>query len=275
VLVIALGAGLGLGGWWLTTGRYTQVPVVTGDSVTIATAALTAEGFTVKNSTQAPSNTVAKGKVLGTNPAGRVSKGSAVALVVSSGPFTSVVPAVQHEQPAQAQAALQRVHLVGTTQQIASSFPVGSVVGTKPAAGTSWPQTKPVTILVSAGPALPSFLGENIQAAQQWAGQHGVTLNQQPDNNSQQPAGTITGQQPAAGATVQPGETITVNVSTGPQNVNVPSPIGMSVAAATQTLQQAGFRVQVNRYGPFDKVFDFSPVGQAPRGSTITLDVGF
>ncbi len=275
VLVVALGAGLGLGGWWLTSGRYTQVPVVTGDSVTVATAALTADGFTVKHNTQVPSNTVKKGQVLGTNPAGRVSKGTAIALVISSGPFTSVVPNVAHEQPAQAKAALQRVHLVSNTQQVGSSFPVGSVVGTNPAAGTTWPQTTPVTILISAGPPLPNFVGQNIQAAQQWASQHGVTVNQQPDNNSQQQAGTITGQQPDKGATVKPGGTITVNVSTGPQTVNVPSPIGMSVGAATRALRQAGFQVQVNRYGPFDKVFDFSPVGQAPRGSTITLDVGF
>jgi beta-lactam-binding protein with PASTA domain len=276
VLVVALGAGLGLGGLWLTTGRYAQVPAVAGDSVTIATAALTADGFTVKKSIQEPSNTVAQGKVLGTSPAGRVPKGAAIALVVSSGPFTSVVPNVQHDTLPQAQAALQRLHLVPSApQKVVSSLPVGSVVGTQPAAGTTWPQTKPVTILISAGSPLPNFFGENIQTAQQWAGQHGVTLQQQPDNNSQQPAGTITGQQPAAGSTFQPGETISVNVSTGPQLVNVPSPIGMPVAQATQTLQQAGFQVQVNRYGPADKVFDFSPVGQAPRGSTITLDVGF
>jgi hypothetical protein len=31
----------------------------------------------------------------------------------------------------------------------------------------------------------------------------------------------------------------------------------------------------VNSYGPFDKVFDFTPAGQVPRGSTITLDVGY
>jgi beta-lactam-binding protein with PASTA domain len=49
----------------------------------------------------------------------------------------------------------------------------------------------------------------------------------------------------------------------------------MSVEQATQLLQSAGFTVQVNKYGPLDKVFDFSPVGQAPRGSTITLDVGY
>ncbi len=276
VLVVVVGLGLGLGGWWLTSGRYAQVPVVTGDSVTIATAALTAQGFTVSKSTKEPSNTLAPGKVLGTSPTGRVSKGAAIVLVVSSGPFTSVVPNVQHDALAKAEAALQRLHLTfGTPQKVGSSDPVGTVVSTNPAAGTTWPQTKPVTIQVSAGPPLPNFVGDNIQTAQQWAGQHGVTLQQQPDNNSQQASGTITGQEPAAGSTFGPGQTITVNVSTGPQLVNVPSPIGMSVAQATRTLQQAGFRVQVNRYGPFNKVFDFSPVSQAPRGSTITLDVGF
>ena len=57
--------------------------------------------------------------------------------------------------------------------------------------------------------------------------------------------------------------------------VAVPDPIGLSVEQATQELQAAGFQVQVNRYGPFNKVFDFSPVSQAPRGSTIVLDVGY
>jgi hypothetical protein len=47
------------------------------------------------------------------------------------------------------------------------------------------------------------------------------------------------------------------------------------VSQATQTLEQAGFQVQVNKYGFLNKVFDFSPVGQAARGSTIILDVGF
>jgi hypothetical protein len=47
------------------------------------------------------------------------------------------------------------------------------------------------------------------------------------------------------------------------------------VKDATQLLENAGFQVRVNRFGFFDKVFDFSPVGEAPRGSTITLDTGF
>jgi eukaryotic-like serine/threonine-protein kinase len=221
------------------------------------------------------SNTVDKGKVVGTSPSGRVTKGTAVTLLVSSGPFTSRVPAVKGEKQADAQAAMQRVHLTFTIVKVGSSAQKGTVTGTSPPAGTTWPQTRPVTIMVADGPPLPNFTGMDINAAQQLASQYNVTLQQQPDNNSQQPQNIITGQQPKPGGTFQPGQTVTVMVSTGPQLVNVPDPIGLTVEQATAQLQQAGFQVKVNRFGFFNKVFDFSPVGQAPRGSTITLDVGF
>src|SRR5208337_949879 len=202
VLIIALGVGLGIGGWWLTSGRFVQVPSVSGDSVSMATTVLTADGFTVKRS-RVHSNAVASGSVTGTSPAGRVPNGSTITILVSSGPFTSVVPKVQNDKLTDAQAALQRVHLTSTTQQVGSDAPVGTVVGTNPPAGTTWPQTKTVTILISGGLQLPNFGGENVQTAQQWANQHGVNLQQQSDNNSQQPQGTITGQEPAAKSLVR------------------------------------------------------------------------
>ena len=274
VVIIGLGVGIGVGGWWLTSGRFVQVPSVSGASLTQVTAVLTADGFTIKRG-RVHSNVVASGSVVGTSPAGRVSKGATITILVSSGPFTSVVPKVQNDPLAAAQAALRRVHLVSTPQQVGSNAPVGTVIGTNPPAGTTWPQTKTVTILVAGGPQLPDFAGMNYQAAQQWASQHDVNLQQQPDNNSQQPQGIITGQEPAATTLVRPGQTVVVNVSTGPQVVGVPDVNGASVEQATQILQAAGFQVQVNRYGPFDKVFDYSPTTQAPRGSTIVLAVGY
>jgi serine/threonine-protein kinase len=276
VLVVALGLGLGLGGWWLTSGRFTHVPAVSGVSVSQATAVLTADGLAVRaGQRQVHSNTVAKGMVVGTSPAGRVSKGSAVTILVSSGPFTSVVPQVQGEKQNDAQAALQRAHLPFTIAKVGSTQPVGTATGTSPPAGTTWPQTKTVTIMIAAGPPLPNFTGMDIGAAKQLASQYKVNLQEEPDAGSQQPQGVITGQQPAAGATFQPGQSVVVRVSTGPQLVSVPDPIGMSVTDATQLLENAGFQVKVNRYFVGNKVFDYSPVSQAPRGSTITLDVGF
>jgi eukaryotic-like serine/threonine-protein kinase len=275
-LVIVLGVGLGLGGWWLTSGRYAQVPAVSGVSVSQAADVLTADGFAVRpGQRQVHSNTVAKGKVAGTSPTGRVSRGTEVTILVSSGPFTSQVPAVTGQKQAAAQAALQRVHLNFTIVKVGSNAPVGTVTGTSPPAGTTWPQNRPVTLRVAAGPPLPNFTGMDIGAAEQLAGQDKVTLQQQPDNNSQQPKDIITGQNPTAGGIIEPGQTVVVQVSTGPQLVAVPDPIGMSVQDATQLLENAGFQVKVNKFGFFNKVFNFSPVGQAPRGSTITLDAGF
>jgi beta-lactam-binding protein with PASTA domain/tRNA A-37 threonylcarbamoyl transferase component Bud32 len=275
VLIVALGAGIGLGGWWLFSGRFTHVPAVSGDSVAQATTVLTADGFTVRQGAKVHSNTVGKGRVVGTSPTGRVSKGATITLVLADGPFTSVVPTVQGKTQAAAQAALQHVHLVTTIQKMGANAPVGTVIGTNPPAGTTWPQTKTVTILVASGPPLPNFTGQNIDAARQWASQNNVHLQEQPDGNSQDPEGTVISQQPGGGATFQPGQTVVVQVSTGPQLVNVPDPIGMTVQNATRLLEDAGFQVKVNRYFVSNKVFDFSPVGQAPRGSTITLDVGF
>jgi eukaryotic-like serine/threonine-protein kinase len=277
VLIVVLGIGLGVGGWWLTAGRYASVPVVAGDPVSQATAVLTADGFTIAKVSPVHSNDIQRGTVVGTSPSGRAAKGSAVTILVSSGPFTSVVPSVRGDKLPAAEAALQRVHLSYTIDRVGSPEPVGSVLGTKPAAGTSWPQTKPVAIEVAEGLPVPNFVGQSLQAAQQWASQHGANLQQQPDQNSQQPNGTITGQEPTGGSIYQQGETVVVNVSTGPAEVNVPDVIGMNVQQATQTLQAAGFKVQVQTFGlgndPNGKVWDYSPVGTAPGGSTILLDV--
>jgi eukaryotic-like serine/threonine-protein kinase len=273
-LILALGLGLGLGGWWLAVGRYASIPVVSGESVTTATTALTVNGFTVARVSRVNSNTEPKGVVIGTSPSGRATKGSAITILVSAGPFTSRVPDVHGDTLAAAEAALQRVHLSPVVEKVGSNFPVGSVLGTNPRAGTTWPQTKTVALLVAGGPPLPDFLGMNIQAVQQWAQAHGVNLQQQQDQNSTQPQGTITGQQPAAGSLYQQGETVTVVVSAQPAQVNVPDTVGMSVQQATQILQAAGFQVQVTSFGGAGgTVFGYSPTGQAPPGSTITLEV--
>jgi beta-lactam-binding protein with PASTA domain len=274
-LIVVLGIGIGVGAWWLTTGRYASVPVVAGDSQAVATTALTGDGFTLAGPRQVHSNDVQRGLVVGTSPAGRAARGSAVTILISAGPFTSTVPVVKHDTLAQAEAALQRVHLIYRIERVGSSSPVGTVLGTDPVAGKTWPQTKPVAILLAASPPLPNFVGENVQAAQQWAQQHGVTLHQQQDQNSQQPQGTITAQTPAAGSAYRPGQIVIVEVSNGPALVSIPDVDGLNVNLATRELEAAGFQVQVETFGVVgNRVFDYSPVGQAPQGSTITLAVG-
>ena len=281
LLVVALAVSavaLGLGGWWLTASRHPRVPamavdsfvpmpVVTGDSAAQATAALRAKGFRVRKE-RVHSNTVSADMVTGTSPSGRVTKGATVTLLVSAGPFTSTVPRVQGDTASAAKAALAAAHLTVRTENVGSGAKIGTVVGTKPAAGTSWPQTKPVTILVAAVPPMPDFIGESLQTAQHWAAQHGVSLQQQDVSSQEAAAGAIIGQQPTAGTTIGRDQTVTVEVSTGPPEVSVPDTIGDTAAKATQVLEAAGFAVQVSGSGT---VISYSPSGQAPEGSTITI----
>jgi eukaryotic-like serine/threonine-protein kinase len=63
----------------------------------------------------------------------------------------------------------------------------------------------------------------------------------------------------------------------GPSNgdVAVPDVTGLTQDQATAALEQAGFGVQVNQGLFGKKVTSYSPTGQAPQGSTITINVGY
>jgi serine/threonine-protein kinase len=122
---------------------------------------------------------------------------------------------------------------------------------------------------------LPNFVGTQLPAAQSTAQQGGYALNPVTEAKSNQPAGTITSQSPAPGTPVSPHEVVTVHVSAGPPQVSIPNVTGMNVNQATQALTAAGFNVAVNNVLPGHKVISYSPTGQAPQGSTITLTVGF
>jgi eukaryotic-like serine/threonine-protein kinase len=282
VLWVALAAlilaGAGAGGWWFTQDQ-AKVPTVAGLTESAAVKELRADGFTVRQAGAINNNTVKAGSIVRTVPAvgTKVRKGSAITLVPSAGPRTIKVPDISGQQLADAESALRQSGLtVGQVHKVASSsVDAGIVVSTSPAAGLLWPQPKPVTISVSAGPPLPNFVGQNEQAIQQWASQNDIQLNVQQAGNSDQPQGTITQQSPAANTPISQNETVTIMVSNGPPQVSIPNVDGQSLNDARTTLHQLGFKVTIKKFGPFNKVFNYSPNGQAPKGSTITLYSGF
>jgi eukaryotic-like serine/threonine-protein kinase len=282
-LGIAAALIIGLIAWWVTDGQFVTVPQVTGMAAGTARSELQNLGFTVKVGQGVHSNTVAKGDVAATDPGTGTSakRGTTVTLIESTGPVMIGVPQVTGLTEAAAQAELKKAGLTPGSVITAASdtIPVGVVISTNPVAGTSWPQSKPVGITVSAGPPLPNFVGQQFSAAQAEAQQGGYQLQQQTVSNSAA-QGTIVGQSPAAGSPITKGEVVTVQVSNGPPEVAIPNVVGMSVRAATAELTAAGFMVTVNQ-GPFGgggggaTVASESPTGQAPKGSTITLMTGF
>jgi eukaryotic-like serine/threonine-protein kinase len=278
IALIALAGG----GWWLTSGRYAHVPAVGRLTAAAATQTLRGAGFEVRTGPSVIDDNVPKGEVISTSPSGRALPGSTIVLTISQGPRIINVPTIPaNDSVPQAMAALRAAGLTVSSSTnpvgVQSNPQIGAVAGTTPAAGTPWPENKPVQVNVVAGLALPSLVGQDIGTIQQWAGQNNVTI--QPTTvNSSQPQGTIVAQSPAPNTPVKPGQTVSVSVSSGQPEVPIPDVQGQSCQDAQQTLQQAGFQVQVqqgvfgNLFG--DQVENMSPTGQAPSGSTITLQCG-
>ncbi len=266
--------------WWVTDGQYTSVPQVSGMAASTARTELQNLGFTVRIGPVQHSNSVPAGDVIGTSPAigSNAHNGAAVTITVSSGPVMITVPQVSGLPESAAKAALRKAGLTpgSATAETSSSIPAGIVISTTPAAGVSWPQPKPVSLVVSSGPPLPNFVGEQFQDAQQQAQAGGYQLQQVAAVGSSDPQGIIVGQSPQPDTPIAPNEVVTVQVSQGPPMVSIPDVQGLPVDQATQELQQAGFQVQVNQ-GVFagGTVSSYSPTGQAPQGSTITLTLGF
>jgi serine/threonine-protein kinase len=279
MLTVAVIAIVGVITWWVTDGQFVTVPQVRAETASTARAELQNLGFTVKLGPGQHNNQVAKGGVIRTDPAIGTSakRGALVTLIESTGPVMISVPQVTGLTQAAAVSALKKQGLtVGAITTAASAtIPAGEVISTTPVAGATWPQPKPVQIVVSAGPPLPNFVGQQFGAAQGVAQQGGYQLNQQ-NVSSQQPQGTIVGQTPAAGTPISKGEVVNVQVSSGPPMVAIPNVQGLSVDQATTMLEQAGFMVTVNQ-GAFTgkTVASYSPTGSAPKGSTITLTLNF
>jgi eukaryotic-like serine/threonine-protein kinase len=275
VAVIALGGG----GWWLTSGRYTTVPSVDRTSVTAAEQELRQAGFNVSIGTREIDNDVAKNDVISTSPSSRALPGATIVLTVSLGPHMINVPTVTGKSLSQAESALRAAGLMvaSTTKPVGVNGTVvlNSVAGTVPPAGTSWPQNQPVTIEVVAGLALPNLVGQDINSIEQWAGSNNIHL--QPTNvQSNQPQGIILSQSAAPGTPEPPGSTVSVNVSEGPPEVQIPGNlIGERFQQVQQQLTQLGFKVVGQQQSGFgQKVTSVSPSGQAPAGSTITVTYG-
>ena len=206
---------IGLLVWWQSAGKYTTVPSVGGLTASTARLEVRNEGLTAKMGTPQFSARVAKGSVIGTNPAigSRVSKGGTVLLIVSKGPHMIAVPQVTGSPLATAQAALRHAGLVPgkVVQQTSTTIASGIVISTTPAANVAWPQNRPVDLVVSTGQPVPNFVGQQKAVAEQWAQANSVSLNEVADPKSDQPAGTITQQSVPPNSSFTPHQVITID----------------------------------------------------------------
>jgi beta-lactam-binding protein with PASTA domain len=203
------------------------VPDVRGMARAAAVDRLRSAGLDVRART-APSPSVPEGHVARTDPPpGRTAdRGSAVLLLVSSGPRQVQVPAVRGMARAAAVARLAAAGLrVGRTRRARSgTVRRGRAIGTAPAAGATVRARTAVTLIVSSGPprvTVPELAYE--AEADALAALDGLRLEPAVERRPSDdvPSGATIGTAPPAGTVLRRGAAVTLIVSTGPDDDDV------------------------------------------------------
>ena len=273
---------VGLGGWYLGFARYTTTPGVINLPRTAASSRVVQAGLTFKVTGTGYSETVAKGAVLRTDPepGSRILKDGNVEAVISRGPERHAVPAVTGKTLDQAQAMLQdaRLSYGQPVMRYSETVTKGRIISSQPKPGTELRRDAAVDVVVSRGPEpiqVPDFTGTSAKDAEKALTklQLEVDATSSYDDNVDQ--GFVISQDPSDG-TLFKGDTVRLEVSKGPNLVEVPRVTAMGVAAAKQLLEEAGFNVETKHSGSYIGLgyvlrSDPSAGTKAAKGSTVTL----
>jgi serine/threonine-protein kinase len=223
-----------------------QVPRLVGQQQAAAEAALKEAGLELGTvTTQTTATETEVGAVLETNPASgaSVEEGTAVDLVVGVAPDTVAVPNVVGLSEDRARSTLDEAGFSSiNSRQTASLEDEGTVVSVDPSEGEQISPSAPVTLGVSTGTiTMPDVRNQQEAAATQALADVGLTNVTASEVESDQPAGTVIGTDPATGNQVGSGTRITLQVSGGITTITVPDVIGQSEGSARSNLQNAGF----------------------------------
>ncbi len=224
----------------LPTDAMVTTPDTAGLTETEARQAIIDAGLSVGTVTSQPSDDVAIGDVVRTEPGAGISitEGSSVSIVLSSGSAEVSVPTTAGATQTDAQAALIDAGLVlgGVTLEVSNNVPAGQVIRSTPAAGSTVPRDSNVVLIISTGPAdvsVPNVL--NLEEAiavldLEAAGLVAGDITGAPDMNV--PFGRVIEQSPVAGVMVSANTPVDIVVSLGPENIMVPDVTGLSEGAA-------------------------------------------
>ena len=156
-----------------------------------------------------------------------VREGQGVTLTVSLGTQYVTVPDLTNYVQADAEQQLKSLGVsVLVTQAVDTSVASGAVIRTDPAAGTQVESGSTVVVYVSRPQVatttkVPSLSGMSVDDARTLLVQNHLGLGSQTDQYSDQPVGTVIGQNPAAGSTAKLNGRVNITVSAGPE----PAPV--------------------------------------------------
>ncbi|WP_461059421.1 Stk1 family PASTA domain-containing Ser/Thr kinase [Streptomyces pseudoechinosporeus] len=285
VAAVLLVLGLGAGVWYINSGQFTKVPPLLTMTEAKAEQRLESAGLDVGEVKREYSDTVERGTVISSDPkaGARIRDNDPVSLTISRGPETVRVPNVQGYALAKAKARLKDEGLKAgmITRAFSEEVPFGFVIGTDPDGGTTRRAGSAIALIVSKGSPVdvPDVTGDELADARQELEDAGLKVEIAPEQiNSEFDAGQVARQSPAADRQLGTGDTVTLTISKGPEQIEVPDVVGDKVDDAKRELEAAGFEVKEDRgfLGLFgDTVKSQSVAGgdTAPKGSEITIEI--
>ncbi len=157
----------------------------------------------------------------------------------------------------------------------------GTVVRTNPAAYLRTRKLAPLELVVAADPhvKVPNVVGQDQATAASALQAVGLDVTVQTASSSR-PVGTVLKSSPSGDATAVRGDTVTLTVSSGPKQVNVPYVVTWDRDDAISELEDRNFAVNVvtvtvTSSDQVDVVQAQDPAGgRAAEGSTITITLG-
>ncbi|MEM9171660.1 MAG: PASTA domain-containing protein, partial [Pseudomonadota bacterium] len=226
------------------------VPDIVGLTETEANTVVVNAGLAIGNVTVEFSTTIDRGDVISQSlqPGALVLPDTPLDFVVSAGPPVNV-PNVIGLARAAAESALTNLNLaVGTVTEVFDlNVPLGNVISQDPGAGTVVPEDTTVDLVISLGPPpvnVPNVVGLAEAQARATLTSNRLTIgNVSLVFSNTVAAGLVISQDPAAGVSVPDSSPVDLVVSNGPPPVPAPNVVGLTQAAATTALNNAGLVV--------------------------------
>lgn len=271
-------------------GSTKAVPNLIGYDETQASQAITQAGFTKGAVSTEYSESAPSGTVIDQDPDQGIQRPAhtKINITLSKGPAPKesvLIPDIKNMDQVAAEKILRDKKLVpvGGGTAYDENVPAGKIVSQNPAAGTKAVEGDKVSYVISLGTEnknIPNVVGKKLDNAKSELESAGFKVSVSEESSATVDKGRVISQTPASG-TAAKDSTISLVVSKGSNEVEIPKVVGKNKDKAISELQRAGFKVKIEEMpnSANQRVVRQSPPegSKAAPGSTvvITIDSGF
>lgn len=241
---------------WLMFGRgtaddgRTDVPDLVGQTLEEARRTTDNVELTLTVTKKEPCADQPKGHICEQTPRdGRLDKGEAVSVTVSTGAPKVEVPDVTDKDEDDASRILEDKGFKVKLRHRVSTEDAGTVLEQDPGGGESVEKGTQITLTVAKEAekaTVPDLTGSTLSEARKLLAEHDLELGDTTEVESSAAAGTVVEQSTAAGDEIEPGSSVDVRIAKSVQTVQIPADIiGKTLAEVQNELGDLGLQVTV------------------------------